>query len=111
MMKLSLSFLSLALVAGTLSFRRTPPAHTAIRQTYQEQQGIYHDGWIDFNKNGKKDIYEDPAQPAAKRADDLLRQMNTAEKLCQLATLYGYGAVLKDRLPQPGWKDSVWKDG
>lgn len=24
-----------------------------------EADGIYHDGWIDFNKNGKKDVYED----------------------------------------------------
>jgi beta-glucosidase len=68
-------------------------------------------GYIDFNKNGKKDIYEDPKQPVEARVNDLLRQMNMEEKTCQLATLYGYGAVLKDRLPEPGWKDSVWKDG
>lgn len=23
-------------------------------------QGIYHKGWIDFNKNGKMDVYENP---------------------------------------------------
>ena len=28
---------------------------------------IYHDGWIDFNKNGIKDIFEDPAQPVERR--------------------------------------------
>ena len=25
-----------------------------------QAQDIYHKGWIDFNKNGVKDIYEDP---------------------------------------------------
>lgn len=67
--------------------------------------------WIDFNKNGKKDVYEDPAQPVDARVNDLLSRMTVEEKTCQLATLYGYGAVLQDRLPQPGWADSIWKDG
>lgn len=74
-------------------------------------QSVKKNGWIDFNKNGKKDIFEDPSQPVDKRVKDLLSQMTMEEKTCQLATLYGYGAVLKDRLPQPGWRDSVWKDG
>ena len=67
--------------------------------------------WIDFNKNEKKDIYEDAAQPIERRIDDLLAQMNVAEKTCQLATLYGYGRVLKDPLPTPEWKNAIWKDG
>lgn len=78
---------------------------------FQHEPHPAANGYIDFNKNGKKDIYEDPKQPVEARVNDLLRQMNLEEKTCQLATLYGYGAVLKDRLPQPGWKDSVWKDG
>ena len=73
--------------------------------------GIYHDGWIDFNKNGRKDVYEDRAQPVVRRVADLLAQMTVEEKSCQLATLYGYGRVLKDPLPTPGWKEEVWKDG
>lgn len=77
----------------------------------QQQKPIYKKGWIDFNKNGKKDIYEDPTQAQETRVEDLLSQMNVNEKTCQLATLYGYGAVLKDHLPTDGWKDSVWKDG
>lgn len=72
---------------------------------------IYQKGWIDFNKNGKKDIYEDPEQPIDKRIEDLLSQMTEEEKTCQLGTLYGYGAVCKDTLPTPEWKTSVWKDG
>lgn len=72
---------------------------------------IYHKGWIDFNKNGVKDIYEDPSQSVDRRIHDLLSQMTLEEKTCQLATLYGYKRVLKDDLPTPEWKNEVWKDG
>ncbi|HEY4208556.1 MAG TPA: glycoside hydrolase family 3 N-terminal domain-containing protein [Puia sp.] len=72
---------------------------------------IYHDGWIDFNKNGVKDIFEDPTQPVEFRIADLLSQMTLEEKTCQTATLYGYGRVLKDSLPTPEWKNEIWKDG
>lgn len=72
---------------------------------------IYHKGWIDFNKNGVKDIYEDPSQSIDRRINDLLSQMTLEEKTCQLATLYGYKRVLKDDLPTPEWKNEVWKDG
>ena len=74
-------------------------------------QSIYHDNWIDFNKDGKKDVFEDPLQPVEKRVADLLSQMTLDEKTCQLATLYGYGRVLKDELPTAQWKKEVWKDG
>lgn len=72
---------------------------------------IYKKGWIDFNKNGKKDVYEDPSRPLDERVDDLLSQMTSDEKTCQLATLYGYGRVLGDSLPTAKWKEAVWKDG
>jgi beta-glucosidase len=78
---------------------------------YAQQKNIYRHGWIDFNKNGKKDIYEDPTQPVDKRIEDLLSQMNLNEKTCQMATLYGYGRVLKDEMPTENWKNEVWKDG
>ncbi|MEM4169199.1 MAG: glycoside hydrolase family 3 N-terminal domain-containing protein, partial [Thermoproteota archaeon] len=45
---------------------------------------IYHEDWIDFNKNGVKDPFEDPAQPVEKRVEDLLRRMTLREKLAQL---------------------------
>ena len=73
--------------------------------------GIYKDGWTDFNKNGHKDPYEDPALTADRRIEDLLGQMTLEEKSCQLATLYGYSRVLPDELPTPAWKSAVWKDG
>lgn len=72
---------------------------------------IYKEGWIDFNKNGIKDVYEDPAQQVEVRVKDLLQQMNLDEKTCQLATLYGSGRVLADKMPSENWKQKVWKDG
>ncbi len=73
--------------------------------------GIYKKGWIDFNKNGIKDIYEDPSAPIDARVKDLLSQMSLDEKTCQMATLYGSGRVLKDSLPTANWKNEIWKDG
>jgi len=75
------------------------------------QKSIYHKGWIDFNKNGKMDVFEDPSQPIPKRIADLLSQMTVDEKTCQLATLYGYKRVLKEEMPADSWKNEVWKDG
>ncbi|WP_028296074.1 glycoside hydrolase family 3 N-terminal domain-containing protein [Olivibacter sitiensis] len=79
--------------------------------SFAQQKSIYHKGWIDFNKNGQKDIYEDPDAPIAKRVADLLAQMNIEEKTAQLVTLYGYGRVLKDEMPTASWKQAIWKDG
>ena len=79
--------------------------------SFAQRASIYHNGWIDFNKNGVKDVFEDPAQPVERRISDLLSQMTLEEKTCQTATLYGYGRVLKDSLPTPEWKNEVWKDG
>jgi beta-glucosidase len=76
-----------------------------------QQKNIYHKGWIDFNKNGKMDVFEDSSQPIEKRVADLLSQMTVEEKTCQMATLYGYKRVLKEEMPAPSWKNEVWKDG
>jgi beta-glucosidase len=80
-------------------------------QNADAKGGIYHKGWIDFNKNGVKDVYEDPKQPIDARVKNLLEQMTVDEKSCQLATLYGFGRVLKDSLPTAQWKTAIWKDG
>ncbi|WPV68047.1 glycoside hydrolase family 3 N-terminal domain-containing protein [Chitinophaga sp. LS1] len=66
---------------------------------------------IDFNKNGKKDVYEDAKANIEDRVRDLISQMTVEEKTCQLATLYGSGRVLKDALPTPEWQHQIWKDG
>jgi beta-glucosidase len=72
---------------------------------------IYHTDWIDLNKNGRMDPYENRSLPVEERVSDLLKQMTVNEKTNQMATLYGFGRVLKDELPTPGWKDEIWKDG
>ncbi len=76
-----------------------------------QSRSIYHKDWIDFNKNNKKDIYENRNESISRRIEDLLSQMTIEEKTAQMATLYGYGRVLKDQLPTPQWKNEVWKDG
>lgn len=73
--------------------------------------GIYHKEWIDFNKNGRKDVFEDRSRTVEERVEDLLGQMTWDEKTCQLATLYGFKRVLKDSLPTQNWKNQIWKDG
>jgi len=96
MNRVSITMILLAVGAGELS---------------AQQSSIYHKGWIDFNKNGRMDVFEDPSQPVEVRIADLLSQMTIDEKTCQTSTLYGYGRVLKDEMPTPEWKNEVWKDG
>ena len=72
---------------------------------------IYHKGWIDLNKNGKMDPYENQSLPIEKRIDDLVSRMNVNEKTAQMVTLYGYGRVLKDELPNDLWLGEPWSDG
>ena len=57
------------------------------------------------------DVFEDPKQSIDNRVADLLSKMTLDEKTVQLATLYGYGRVLKDSLPNETWKNQIWKDG
>lgn len=77
----------------------------------QKTASIYQKGWIDLNKNGVKDVYEDPLASIEDRVADLLQQMTVEEKTCQLATLYGTFRVLQDKEPTSDWKNKIWKDG
>lgn len=100
---------TLLLSSGTFLSGQTLPR---IPATYKpSKSAMYHRGWIDFNKNGVKDVYEDPTAPVDARVEDLLSQMTLEEKTCQMVTLYGYKRVLKDDLPTAEWKQSLWKDG
>ena len=100
---------TLLLVSGTLlSAQKTAKIPAYYKPAKSE---MYHKGWIDFNKNGIKDIYEDPAATLDARIENLLQQMTLEEKTCQMITLYGYKRVLKDALPTPEWKQMLWKDG
>jgi beta-glucosidase len=86
-------------------------ADTGPPGVFQPKAKIYHEGWIDLNKNGEKDPYEDSTLDTEIRISDLLSKMTLEEKTCQMATLYGYGRVLKDPLPTEAWKNEIWKDG
>src|SRR3989449_6473905 len=82
-----------------------------VQEKAAAKNNIYHDGWIDLNKNGRMDVYENSKAPIDRRVEDLLSQMSLEEKTCQTATLYGYKRVLQDELPTPEWKSQIWKDG
>ena len=69
------------------------------------------DGWIDLNKNGQLDVYEDAAQPEEVRIADLLSRMTPEEKVAQMTTLYGFSRILKDEVPTDAWKDRMWING
>ena len=49
-----------------------------------EPVSIYREGWIDLDKNGQPDIYENPSKPVAKRVTDLMKRMTLEEKIGQL---------------------------
>lgn len=104
-MKLLITLSLLAFGGTFVSAQKIPSVYKPVKKE------IYHKGWIDFNKNGVKDVYEDPSAPLDSRIEDLLSQMTMEEKTCQMVTLYGYKRVLKDDLPTPEWKTSLWKDG
>ena len=72
---------------------------------------IYQEGWIDRNKNGVKDPYENPELAVDKRVEDLIGRMNMDEKTAQMGTIYGHKRILKDTHPTEKWKSRVWKDG
>jgi beta-glucosidase len=56
----------------------------ALAASAADTTSIYHHGWIDFNKNGRMDVYEAPSQPVKKRVNDLLRRMTLDEKIGEL---------------------------
>ena len=69
------------------------------------EPAIYHNGWIDLNKNGRRDIYEDPGRPIERRIKNLLRQMTLDEKIGQLAQADmppDSATIFADRLPHGG---------
>lgn len=100
---------TLLLSSGTLLTAQKTTKLPAVYKPVKTE--MYRKGWIDFNKNGVKDVYEDPEAPVELRIENLLQQMTLEEKTCQMVTLYGYKRVLKDDLPTPEWKQMLWKDG
>ena len=72
-----------ALAAGEKADLQSPvlPGGGGFRIQHPE---MYHRDWVDLNKNGVKDPYEDPAQPLEVRVGDLLGRMTRAERIGQL---------------------------
>ena len=104
--------LGLTASCGNVAWAQKPNQYSAKQKFYNlPKNKIYHKGLIDYNKNGKKDVYEDPTAAIDERIDDLISQMTLEEKTCQMVTLYGYKRVLQDDLPNESWKKKLWKDG
>ena len=82
-----LLFLAGCAAAGTLSAQvnlQSPVVAGERAGLKLQRPEIYRAGWIDLNKNGVKDPYEDPAQPLAARVEDLLQRLTPAERIGQL---------------------------
>lgn len=80
----------------------TNPATT--QRTYTKRPGSTS------NKNGIKDVYEDPSAPIEARIADLLSQMTLEEKPVRWLLSTVPGRVLKDAWPTAGWSAKIWKD-
>jgi len=82
------SFLALAVLAASHSQGIEHQLFTAtsalLGGVNSKNPSIYKEGWIDFNKDGTENVFEDPAQPVEKRVEDLLGRMNRQEKMGQL---------------------------
>ncbi len=105
------SFSKTALCCAALFLAVSFSVDGAVFRFRTKNRKMYRNGWIDLNKNGVKDIYEDPAAEVDARVEDLLSKMTVEEKTCQMVTLYGYGRVLADPVPTQAWKGKLWKDG
>lgn len=100
--------------SATLAVFALVPAVSAADARFVRDQvaaQIYHEGWIDLNKDGQKNPFEDARLDTEARITDLLGRMSIEEKTAQLATLYGFPRVLKDELPTEAWQTALWKDG
>ena len=73
-------------VLGGPAFGAGFPKPNPFPYPFAERNDIYKEGWIDLNKNGEKDTYEDPSAALDDRIDDLLGQMTREEKAMQLLT-------------------------
>jgi len=100
-------------ISGGQSELLYPPSYDECFQSSKPvvtRKDIYRDGWIDLNKNGKKDIYEDQTQPVGKRVDDLISQMTLRKNLPA-----GHALRLSTRAQRlfAGQKlsSALWKDG
>jgi beta-glucosidase len=78
-------------------------------------QNIFHNNYIDFNKNGRMDIYENPAKPVEERLADLMSQMSFDEMYHQVRSetyldIYNWDPVEKP-LGHLGHIAHIWAAG
>ena len=57
--------------------RRSSLRKAKLPETHVEADGF---SWVDLNKNGKLDVYEDPRESVENRVNDLLSKMSVQEK-------------------------------
>ena len=69
--------LTLLLGGSTLLCAQKPAKTPATYKPVKSE--MYRKGWIDFNKNGVKDVYEDPSAPLEARIENLLQQTATMQ--------------------------------
>ena len=67
-------FLGSSTLLSAQKATKTPAVYKPVRTE------MYKKGWIDLNKNGIKDVYEDPTATIDARIEDLLSQMTLEEK-------------------------------
>lgn len=60
-------------------FHREKAKYVRVRMPKPLDPAIYHSDWIDFNKNGEKDVYEDRTASIDARVADLMSQMTNDE--------------------------------
>ncbi len=82
-------------------FRRERAKYVRVRMPEPLDPSIYHDDWIDFNKNGRKDVYEDPTATIDQRVADLKSQMTQDEIKEQLKENPYSSIVLPDETDWP----------
>jgi len=61
-----------------------PVVACAVAGCAPKARAVEAGGWLDLNRNGIKDLYEDPKAPVEARVNDLLSRMTLDEKIGQL---------------------------
>lgn len=79
-MRHSLFTILLLSYCGFVIAQKTTKTTTGYKPVRTE---MYKKGWIDFNKNGIKDVYEDPLDPIDARIENLISEMTLEKRLAR----------------------------
>ena len=72
--KLFFSAVTIVAVASAITAFKAPVTKSSQKNEIKQQTSFR-----DLNKNGKRDVYEDPSQPIEARINDLLKKMTIEE--------------------------------